>query len=454
MDITLGQLAQWLEVTLPAELEAEQPVKGICTDSRQLQAGDVFIALKGDNFDGADFARSALAQGALLAVVAAPQATLGLRQLVVTDTLTALGQIAHHWRQQLTACIIAITGSAGKTTTKNMVAAICQQAGPTVAAEGTHNNEIGVPQTLLRLGRDDAYGVLEFGMRGRGEIRQLAEIVRPQVGVITGIGEAHIGRLGSREAIAETKAEILPLLPPEGTAVLPAEDFFFPLLAGMCPCPVLAFGFGDAAQVRCEAVLHESLTGQRARVRLGETISEITLQLPGRHNLSNALAAAAAALAAGCSPEQIVAGLAACEATPMRGELLPGPQGSMIINDAYNANPVSVAAALQVLQQSPGRRLMVLGDMLELGPTAAEAHQQLGRLIAQAGVVWLITVGELAALAGESAAAAGLQVTAATSPEEAAELLRPELRPGDAVLVKGSRGMQLERTVGRLQDAS
>jgi UDP-N-acetylmuramoyl-tripeptide--D-alanyl-D-alanine ligase len=452
MDMTLGQLADVLQVTLPAGLDPSQVLTGVCTDTRQLQAGEVFVALRGENFDGADFARPAVEHGALLAVVMAGQEELGPRQLVVPDTLTALGQIARGWREGLAAKIIAITGSAGKTTTKNLLAAICCQAGPTVATTGTQNNEIGVPQTLLRLRREDAFGVLEFGMRGRGEIRQLAEIACPQVGVITGIGEAHIGRLGSREAIAETKAEMLPLLPPEGTAVLPAEDFFYPLLAGMCSCPVLAFGFGEEAQVRCEAVLEESFTGQKARVRLGEATCEVTLQLPGRHNLANALAASAAALAVGCTPEQIVTGLASYEGAAMRGEVLPGPGGSTIIHDAYNANPVSVAAALQVLQQAPGRRLMVFGDMLELGPTAPDAHRRIGQLAAQAGVAWLVTVGELAALAADTAAAAGVRVTRVGSPEEAADVLLPELAPEDLLLVKGSRGLQLERTVGRLQD--
>lgn len=452
MKWSLGALAQACNAPLPPELTPATEVLGVCTDTRRLQPGEVFLALRGENFDGHSFVAQALSAGAVAAIVSGPVEGVTAGLLPVDDTLVALGQIARGWRLSLPARVAAITGSVGKSTTKGFLAAICAQAGPTVATTGTDNNEIGVPQTLLRLEPEHRFAVVEFGMRARGEIRQLTEIARPEVGVITTIGEAHIGRLGSREAIAESKAEMLPLLPADGMAVLPADDFFYPLLAGMCPCPVLPFGFGDEAQVRCLQVHEETLVNVRATCRLGDAEVDLVIPLPGRHNVSNALAAAAAGLALGCTVEQVVAGLAAYEGLEMRGQVMAGPAGSTLLNDAYNANPGSVAAALQVLAQAPGRRLFVFGDMLELGETAPEAHRRVGEQAAGAGVAVLVTVGEMAALAAEAARAAGVQVLVADTPETAADLLRPQLQAGDTVLLKASRGTQLERTVRRLAD--
>jgi UDP-N-acetylmuramoyl-tripeptide--D-alanyl-D-alanine ligase len=424
----------------------------VSTDTRALAAGEVFLALKGERFDGHDFAAQALRQGAVAVVVSRPLPEQPERQVLVPDTLVALGQIARGWRLTMPARVAAITGSAGKTTTKGLLANICQQAGPTVAAAGTENNEIGVPRTLLRLRDEHRFCVLEFGMRGRGEIRQLAEIARPDVGIITTIGEAHIGRLGSRETIAESKAEMLPLLPPDGVAVLPADDFFFPVLASLCPCPVLPFGFGTEARVRCLEIHAQALASLRATVLLGDVTVDLTVPLPGRHNLGNALAAAAAGLALGCTPDHIRQGVETYSGLEMRGEVMSGPAGTTILNDAYNANPDSVAAALDVLRQAPGRKVFVFGDMLELGEIEAEAHQRVGEQAAEAGVSLLVTVGELAALSAGPARDAGLEVVLATTPEEAADRLLPLLQAGDTILVKASRGIALERTVGRLRN--
>jgi UDP-N-acetylmuramoyl-tripeptide--D-alanyl-D-alanine ligase len=429
-------------------------VTGLATDTRDLRGGEVFLALKGERFDGHDFTGQALAAGAVAAVVSTVSPEHAGTLLLVPDTLHALGDIARAWRVTAPAKVAAITGSAGKTTTKGMLQGICALAGPTVAAEGTENNEIGVPKTLLRLEPSDQFCVLEFGMRGRGEIRQLAEIARPQVGVITTIGEAHIGRLGSREAIAESKAEMLPLLPPDGAAVLPADDFFFPLLSSLCDCRVRSFGFGSTAEVRALEVRAETLNSIMAVVAVEDETFELVVPLPGRHNLANALAAVAAGLALGCTLEQIRDGIESYVGMEMRGELLAGPAGCTIINDAYNANPQSVAAALRVLAQTTGRRIFVFGDMLELGEAGLAAHAAVGRQAAQTGVVLLITVGELAALAATTARDAGLEAVCVDTPEAAADALRPVLREGDKVLVKASRGLALERTVRRLLDGS
>lgn len=453
MHITVAELATLLGVESPADLEPESIIEGLSTDSRAVERGQVFVALQGDKFDGTQYAAAAVEAGAVVAVVDRAVEGLQGRQLVVVDTLQALQQIAHVWRGKVSAKVAAVTGSAGKSTTKDLLAAICEQAGPTVATIATENNEIGVPKTLLRLMPEDRFCVVEFGMRGRGQIRQLTEIACPEVGVITCIGEAHLGLLGSREAIAESKAELLPLLPPDGVAVLPADDFFYPLLRGMCACRVIPFGMSPEAEVRAVEVLEETLTATRALLALGEETVEVTVPLPGRHNLSNALAAAAAALGLGCTAGQIKVGIESYAGLQMRGEIVSGPYGSTIINDAYNANPTSMVAALQMLSKAPGRKILVFGDMLELGETAPAAHAKVGELAAEAGVSLLVTVGEMAALAAEVAEARGVEVRIANTPEEAAEALHPKLREGDTVLVKGSRGTQLERTVRQLLHA-
>lgn len=453
MQITVAELAALLGVETPAELMADLVISGVSTDSRAVEPGQMFVGLQGDKFDGTEYAAAAVAAGAAVAVVDRPVERLRGREIVVLDTLDALGRIARFWRSKMPAKVAAITGSAGKSTTKDLLAAICEQAGPTVATIATENNEIGVPKTLLRLTPEDRFCVVEFGMRGRGQIRHLAEITNPDVGVITCIGEAHLGLLGSREAIAESKAELLPLLPPDGVAVLPADDFFYPLLRGMCACRVIAFGESAEAEVRAVEMLEESLTETRALVALGDDTLELTVPLPGRHNLSNALAAAAAALGLGCTPGQIKAGIEGYRGLEMRGEIIGGPYGSTIINDAYNANPTSMVAALQMLSNAPGRKVLVFGDMLELGAAAVAAHAKVGELAADAGVSLLVTVGEMAALAAETAEARGVEVRVANTPEEAAEALHPRLAEGDTVLVKASRGTQLERTVRQLLDA-
>ena len=453
MKLTIAQLAKACGAQVSGELAGDLEIRGICTDTRHIQPGEAFLALSGENFDGSDFAVEALSKGAVCAIVSRPIAGLGHRRLLVRDTLEALGAIARHYRLQMPARVAAVTGSAGKSTCKNMLAAICVQSGPTLAARGTENNEVGVPSTLLRLAPEHRFCVLEFGMRGRGEIKALTEIALPEVGAITVIGEAHIGRLGSREAIAESKAEILPLLPADGAAALPAEDFFYPLLAGMCECRVIPFGFTEKAEVRCLRIIESGLAETHWELGIGGEGREIHLPLPGRHNIANALAAAATAVGLGLDLEAIAAGLEAYRGMDMRGQFIEGPEGSTILNDAYNANPGSVKAALEVLACASGRRIFVFGDMLELGEISAQAHQEVGRQAAEAEVEILVSVGEQAALAAQSAAAQGVLVHTALSPEEAGQYLLPLVQTGDVILVKGSRGMQLERTVEVLQNA-
>jgi UDP-N-acetylmuramoyl-tripeptide--D-alanyl-D-alanine ligase len=429
----------------------EQLVASVTTDTRKLQRGDLFVALKGETFDGHDFAAAACDQGAA-AVLVARDLPLSCPRIVVKDTLLAYGKLGALARAESGAKFLAVTGSAGKTSTKDMLGSIVSLYDTALVAEGSENNEIGVPALLLRLTPEHRFCVLELAMRGAGEIAYLARICRPHVGVITNIGEAHVGRLGSREAIAKAKAELLGALPPEGMAVLNADDFFFGLLSQMAPCPVASFGFGErpaevAFHVWAEDVHLHGVDPTKFVLRHEHHRVSVTLRVPGRHNVANALAAATAALAAGVPLDVVGAGLEAFEGAKMRSQVLQAPGGFTVINDAYNASPTSTPEALKVLAQCGGRKVFVFGDMLELGPASAEAHRRIGRLSAEAGVDWIITIGKDAALAAEEAEALGLQANVVGSVEEALALLQGALEPGDTVLVKASRGMKLEGVV-------
>lgn len=425
-------------------------VRGICTDTRTLRPGELFVALKGETHDGHDYIGAALAQGAAAALVSVEQAA-GTPQIVVADTLLAYGQLGAAARSNFDINVIAVTGSAGKTTTKDMIGHIVSNAGPSLVSPGTQNNEVGVPRLLLELAPEHRFCVVELAMRGPGEIAYLAGLCRPRIGVITNVGDAHLGRLGSREAIARAKAELLEALPPEGTAVLNADDFFFGLYRQMCTCQVTAFGLGDAPEggqyVTAEDVRVQGVTPSRFRLRVGHETAPITLQVPGRHSVLNALAAAGAALAAGVSLDAIRAGLEDYGGSPMRSQVLTAPGGYTIINDAYNASPTSTPEALRVLGQCGGNRVFVFGDMLELGPASEEAHRRIGKLAAEHGVNWLVAIGRYAALAAEEAEARGIQANVVADTAEAVELVAPVLAPGDTVLVKASRGMALETVV-------
>ncbi len=447
----LPSLAE-LVALLDGELSGPDPAltpSGVTTDSRHVQSGDLFFALQGENHDGHDYVAAALASGAVAAVVARRPQDLpdSASLLLVADPLRAYGRLARWWREHSSALVLAITGSTGKTTTKALLSSILSRLGPTLTAPGTENNEVGVPHALFRLQPEHRYCVLEFGMRGPGEIAYLAEISRPDIGIITNIGASHLGRLGGREAIAQAKAELLTALPAEGHALLNADDFFYGLLSEMAPCPVVSFGLATEAQVRAQDVVLRGLEGTDFALCLGQARLPVSLPLPGRHHVLNALAAAAAAWCAGAAPEQIREGLQTAQGESMRCEVLTLPGPVTVINDAYNASPTSVAAAVDLLASLPGRRILVLGDMLELGQFAEAEHRQVGRQAARAGIDRLITVGSAAALAAEAAAEIGLPSVPLAGPAEALEALRSLLRPGDTVLVKASRAMRLEELV-------
>jgi len=429
---------------------------GISTDTRTLRPGALFVALEGERFDGHDFVAEALRRGARAALVSRVIEVEG-PLIVVSDTLEALGAIAAARRASVEVQVIAVTGSTGKTTTKGMIAAILSRGGPIASTPGNYNNEIGVPLALLELNSSHQAAVVELAMRGRGQIAYLAEMTQPHIGVLTNIGVSHLEFLGSREAIAEAKAELLAALPGDGAAVLNADDEFFDFLRRRTRARVISFGSRAKADVQVEAVCFGADAQLRFQLRGWWGEQEIALQTAGRHQALNAAAAAAAAMAAGAQPDWIVAGLSAFEAADMRGQIIRTPAGYTVINDTYNAAPDSMKVALELLMDLPGeRKWAVLGDMRELGPMTVDWHREVGRLAALLGIAGLVTVGELGRhiAAGARPNMAGRKVIEAAGNASAAREVAENIAPGDVVLVKGSRVMRMEEIVSALAESA
>ena len=428
-----------------------KPATGVSNDTRALAPGDVFFALRvpDSTVDGHDYVAQAAQSGAATAVVsrALPDLPAGLGVVRVDDTLLALGKLGAYWRRRMPVRIAAITGSVGKTSTKGMLTPILEAEGHTLSAPRSYNNEIGVPLTLLGLTRNHRFCALELAMRGPNEIDYLTKIARPEVGVITNIGESHVGRLGSREAIAHAKGEILPHLPPSGRAILQRSDFFFGILAELSNAPVLSFGLEPDADVRAADIEDRGLQGTRFTCLLPSGAAHVELTVPGVHQVQNALAAAAAAHALVVAPDRIADGLQAYRGTEMRMRVVEADNGATVIDDCYNAAPVSVQAALELLATAPARKLFVFGGMAELGDEADDNHRIVGRQVAGAGVSHLIAVGDLPKVTAATAEEIGIRTSRVKDAAEALALARDELRPDDTVLVKGSRVVQLERLV-------
>lgn len=419
--------------------------ESVSTDTRQLQAGSLYVALKGEHFDAHAFLAQAAAKGAAALLVEA-ESSLALPQIVVADTRRALGDLARLWRRQFTLPLIAVTGSNGKTTVKEMLAAILGQLGETLATEGNLNNDIGVPLTLLRLRPHHCYAVVEMGANHSGEIGYLASVAEPHTALITNAGPAHLEGFGSLPEVARAKAEIYSALPETGQAIINADDAYAPFWREQTThCQRIEFGLDTEADVRGEWFARENLL--RIETRIGS--SDIRLPLYGRHNASNALAAAAAALSIGVGPQEIKQGLETMQ--PVRGRLCPRPGigGMEILDDSYNANPGSLAAALNVLCSMPGRAWLVLGDMAELGRDGERLHRDMGRLARESGVERLFALGKLTA---EAVAAFGDRGRLFNDVDELVDELIGLSGTDVNVLVKGSRAMRMELVVAKLVD--
>ncbi|MFP5408798.1 MAG: UDP-N-acetylmuramoyl-tripeptide--D-alanyl-D-alanine ligase [Gammaproteobacteria bacterium] len=418
----------------------------VSTDSRNIRPGDLFIALRGEKFDGGAFAAQALQQGAVGVVlddVQAPEITTALR---VDDTRLALGRLAAAWRKRFAIPVVAITGSNGKTTVKEMLSAILRvEAGDAAVlqTEGNLNNDIGVPQMLLRLRSTHQFAVLEMGMNHAGEIDYLTRLARPNVALINNALTAHIGYLGSIENIARAKGEIFSGLTDAGIAVFNADDDHAWLWRETnAHRSIIDFSLRHPSVVRGH--YRPTLYGSVLTLILPDGQCEVDLPVPGEHNVMNALAAAAAAFALDVSHSSIVAGLSGFGGVKGRLQRKPALHGSTFIDDSYNANPDSVKAALAVLAQQPGRKVLVLGDMGELGTDAVAMHAQIGLAARDAGIDRLLALGELSR---ETVGAFGAGAMHFERIQELLAELENELTADTTVLVKGSRFMQMERVV-------
>jgi UDP-N-acetylmuramoyl-tripeptide--D-alanyl-D-alanine ligase len=440
---TGGELLRW----------GPGPFRGFSTDTRQMRAGEAFVALRGPRFDGHEFAAGALARGATGVVVdknvSLPNDVASIR---VGDGLRALGDLAAARRRTLPLRVVGVTGSNGKTTTKEMIAAVLSSRGAKVAkSPGTENNLVGLPHTLLRLTGDEGFAVLEMGMNHPGEIWRLAEIARPNVGVITNVAPAHLEGVGSLANVAAAKEELALGLAPAGILIVNARD---PRLVAIAERfagrKVLVGGNGPLRLLSSSPTAN----GQKIEVEVEGRRASVDLAIRGGHNVENALLAIATGLALGVDLDAALAGLATFTPLAMRLQVVVTPNGARILNDAYNANPASMEAALAVLAAEPARRkLAVLGEMWELGAEAARYHREIGAAAARAGVDRLLAVGRYSVDMAAGAVEAGLSSTlveCCESAVEAATRLESRLTEGDVVLVKGSRGAKMEEIVARL----
>jgi UDP-N-acetylmuramoyl-tripeptide--D-alanyl-D-alanine ligase len=447
--LRLSELASLLDGRLHG---ADAVFDGVCSDSRSLRHGELFVALRGPNFDGHAFLAAAQACGAAGALVEHP-VDVSLPQVEVGDSLQGLGRLGRAWRRRCPARLLAITGSNGKTTLKEMSAAILGRAGSVLATRGNLNNAIGVPLTLCRL-RDEAFAVIEMGANHLGEIDYLSRLAEPQVAILNNAGRAHLEGFGSIENIARGKAEIINGLHPDGVFVFNADDRFADLWRSLAAGRrQSSFGVRQPADVSSPAGAYQVVWqgGQfeaRFPVRCAQGEVEVSLALGGEHNRMNALAAIAGCLALGATLEHARQGLATLQ--PVAGRLcpLPGRGGARLIDDSYNANPDSVLAALQVLATAPGRRSLVLGDLAELGADAAALHAELGRQAAAAGIDRLLAVGPLSAAAVQ---AFGPGARHFAEQQALVEALAGDLSAEDSVLVKGSRSARMDRVVDALR---
>ena len=429
--------------------QCETPVTLVTTDSREVCPGCIFVAFPGEKFDGHDFAAKALENGALCVVLNHPvEGVPEEKSVICPDSYHAMMVLGANYRSQFHPKVVGVTGSVGKTTTKQMTYAALSSFGETIKTEGNQNNELGMPRTLMRLESSTEYAVIEMGMSHAGEIDRLARAARPDVGIITCIGVSHIGNLGSQENICKAKLEICNGLPEGAPLVLNYDDPF--LRKAVLPAHVrpVRFSLSDENADVCALSIRQETDGM-SFVLEDQEHGTFVVNIPamGRHNVANALAAYCAATRLGCDAKRVIRGLSNFEQTGRRQKVVDS-EGVTVIEDCYNANPDSMKAALAMFKDFPcKRRFALLGDMLELGELSREAHEELGRLAAESGLYCLITYGEQAKRTAVVAAAKGVETLHAENYREAADALLDRVQPGDAVLVKASHGMALEKVL-------
>ena len=434
----------------------------IAIDSREITPGCMFVALPGERADGHDFIETSIAAGARVLLVSrgsdeiADAVALAAKRRVaviqVDDCVKAVQELAVYHRSRLTCAVVGVTGSTGKTTTKDFLDAVLRSTLRVVSTQGNQNNELGVPLTVLRAGADTDVLVVEMGMRGIGQIADLCAVARPTVALVTNVGVTHIELLGSQDAVASAKGELVRALGPEGAAFLNGDDAYSEAIAQTSLGPVTLYGLSEPCSIRAEniEVDAQSRAGFDLISDVGST--HVSLSVPGRHNVYNALAAAAVGLYLGVPIDVLDSSLAAADVSAMRMQVFTSADGVTVINDAYNANPVSMQAAVVTLAEmnSADRRIAVLGDMAELGSLTELAHFRIGEAVARLPIEVLVSVGPRAQRIADGARAEGMpadDIHACATAPEAAEVLRGILSHNDAVLVKASRVMGLESVV-------
>jgi UDP-N-acetylmuramoyl-tripeptide--D-alanyl-D-alanine ligase len=446
MKRTLGWLAQACGGEL---IGADRAYSGVSSDTRTLKHGELFAALRGPRFNANDFVAAAQAAGAAGALVDT-RVEHSITQILVNDTLQALQVSSAAWRAQFTLPVVGVAGSNGKTTCKEMTAAILQRTGETLHTRGSLNNHIGVPLTLHRIEATHRHAVIEIGTNHPGEVAALCKLARPTVGLITNAGAEHLEGFGTIEGAARAEGEMIADLDATHTAVLNADDEFAPLWRGMTRARVITFGIDQPADYTARDI-HTAIgaEGFVTRFQMGTPrgTQAIEMQLAGRHNVLNALCAAAAAVAAGASLDDVRQGLATMRPVPGRLQFKTAPSGAWIVDDSYNANPSSMKAGIEVLANVDARRWLVMGDMGELGDAAVESHAEIGRFARLHGVDRLFATGKLSALAVE---AFGSGAERFADSEMLARAVGAELTREVCVLVKGSRSSRLERVVDAL----
>jgi UDP-N-acetylmuramoyl-tripeptide--D-alanyl-D-alanine ligase len=448
--LSLAEIAAATDGALGAADPKTRVTGSVEYDSRTVGPGGLFLALPGERVDGHDYAKAAIDRGAVAVLCTR---SVPVPRIEVADGIAALTALASVVARRLPATIIGVTGSSGKTSTKDLLGQVLAHAGPTVAPPGSHNNELGHPYSVLRADEHTRFLVLELGARGIGDIRHLTRVAPPRIGVVLNVGTAHLGEFGSRAAIARAKGELVEGLPTDGVAVLNADDALVLAMAARTDARVITFGTGPATDVHGGDIALDELGRPRFTVHANGESQQVQLRLVGAHHVGNALAATAAALAAGLSLPTVAAALAAATpASRWRMELTERDDGVLVINDAYNANPESMRAALETLaavtRSRGGRAIAVLGQMAELGVDERTEHERIGRLAAGLDIARVVTVGEPARPIGSAAALErswGGTAQSVPDADAAIAAVRKILREGDVVLVKASRAASLER---------
>ncbi|HEY4675721.1 MAG TPA: UDP-N-acetylmuramoyl-tripeptide--D-alanyl-D-alanine ligase [Candidatus Angelobacter sp.] len=452
MKLPLWRIAEF--VGSKGECDQEAVAMGYSIDSRTLNAGDLFIAIAGERFDGHEYVQAALEKGAVGAIVEAGKKVAGdpLRLLQVEDSLKALQLLGAAARRLWGKPLLAVTGSAGKTTTKEILAHILSTRFRVMKSSGNLNNHIGLPLQLLKLEAEHDVGVVEMGMNHAGEIRALGELAHHDLAVVTTVAPVHLEFFESLAEIARAKYEIIETLHPGGVAVLNADDDYVCQFGRDFKGKVVRFGIKRSADVSAQKIKLNGAEGSTFELVVGSVGEPVTFPLVGEHNIYNALAAVAAAMDRGISPSQAAAALSSVAPPDKRGQVLH-LNGATLINDSYNSNPRALEAMIDTLASMKAeRRILVVGEMLELGPTAEALHRECGKHAAEKKIDMVIGVRGMARAVAEAACGSGTQAQFMETPEQAGEWLARNLRPGDAVLLKASRGVKLERALEMLQD--